>query len=73
MHLSSQTDVFEQDLRIYGLRLSIRTMVQKVNFLPTAKPFQTNLNNQGFPNKLQSNGSKNQNFGALHLSLIVSG
>jgi hypothetical protein len=48
-------------------------MVQKVNFLPTAKPFQTNLNNQGFPNKLQSNGSKNQNFGALHLSLIVSG
>jgi hypothetical protein len=32
-HVNIKTDAFGQDLRIYGLHLSIGATIQKVNFL----------------------------------------
>jgi hypothetical protein len=44
MRVSSQTVVFRRDLRIRGLRSTIRAMDQKVNFLSTPEVSLNQLN-----------------------------
>jgi hypothetical protein len=44
MHVSSQTVTFRQDLRIRGLRSTIRATDQKVNFWSTPKVSPNQLN-----------------------------